>query len=223
MPQSSTEVYPRTQQWPLCYLHGQFVRNSLDKSSGTMTKRGRLRTARLNTYSHTKHLAEPISNSHIAHPVHGKSLVYSKLTHRPPDDVIFEQQHEISNNVVCAISKASDQSDQSQCQSLEYSMSVKLLTEHHLEFLSLIGGCTGSFEYIHIKMPHCWKSHIAAHMYELYRRLSPGPCGYFLHNGQPMRTSPDNDDGGPILNADSVHVAFRLFMAPGPALLRHLK
>ena len=29
------------------------------------------------------------------------------------------------------------QSDQSLCLSLEYSMSVKLLTEHHLEFLSL--------------------------------------------------------------------------------------
>ena len=25
-------------------------------------------------------------------------------------------------------------------------MIVKLLTEHHLEFLSLKGGCTGSFE-----------------------------------------------------------------------------
>ena len=37
-------------------------------------------------------------------------------------------------------------------------MSVKLLTEHHLEFLSSKGGCTGSSEYIHIKMPHCWKS-----------------------------------------------------------------
>ena len=30
--------------------------------------------------------------------------------------------------------------------SLKYSMSVKLLTEHHLEFLSLKGGCTGSSE-----------------------------------------------------------------------------
>ena len=29
------------------------------------------------------------------------------------------------------------QSDQSLCQSLEYSMTVKLLTEHHLEFLIL--------------------------------------------------------------------------------------
>ena len=30
-------------------------------------------------------------------------------------------------------------SDQSLCLSLEYSMTVKLLTEHHLEFLSLTG------------------------------------------------------------------------------------
>ena len=38
------------------------------------------------------------------------------------------------------------QSDQSLCSSLEYSMIVKLLTEHNLEFLSLKGGCTGSSE-----------------------------------------------------------------------------
>ena len=38
-------------------------------------------------------------------------------------------------------------------------MSVNLLTEHHLEFLSLNGGCTGSPESTHVKMPHCWKSH----------------------------------------------------------------
>ena len=36
------------------------------------------------------------------------------------------------------------QSDQSLSRSLEYSMIVKLLTEHHLEFLNLTGGCTGS-------------------------------------------------------------------------------
>ena len=44
-------------------------------------------------------------------------------------------------------------------------MSVKLLTEHILEFLSLKGGCTGSSESIHTKMPHCWKSHVAAQIY----------------------------------------------------------
>ena len=38
------------------------------------------------------------------------------------------------------------QSDQSLSLSLEYSMSVKLLTEHHLEFLSLKVGWTGSSE-----------------------------------------------------------------------------
>ena len=46
------------------------------------------------------------------------------------------------------------QSDQSLCKSLEYSMSVKLLTEHHLEFLSLKGGCTGLPESTLVKMPH---------------------------------------------------------------------
>ena len=35
------------------------------------------------------------------------------------------------------------QSDQSLCWSLNYSLTVKLLTEHNLEFLSFKGGCTG--------------------------------------------------------------------------------
>ena len=42
-------------------------------------------------------------------------------------------------------------------------MTVKLLTENHLEFLSLKGGCTGSSESTIAKMPLCWKSHVAAH------------------------------------------------------------
>ena len=48
-------------------------------------------------------------------------------------------------------------------------MTVKLLTEHQLEFLSLKGGCTGSSESTHIKMPHCLKSRATAHMYVLKR------------------------------------------------------
>ena len=44
-------------------------------------------------------------------------------------------------------------------------MSVKVLTEHNLEFLSLKGGCTGSSESTLVKMPHCWKSHDMAHFY----------------------------------------------------------
>ena len=60
------------------------------------------------------------------------------------------------------------QTDQSFCKSLEYSMNIKLLTEHHLEFVSLKGGCTGSFESTLVKMAHCWKSRITAHMFECY-------------------------------------------------------
>ena len=56
------------------------------------------------------------------------------------------------------------QSDQSLCLSHEYSLSVKLLTEHDLELLSLKGGCKGSSESARVKMPHCWKSHAAAHI-----------------------------------------------------------
>ena len=47
-------------------------------------------------------------------------------------------------------------------------MIVKLLTEHHLEFLSLRGGCRGSSESTLVKMPHCWKSHALAHFTELF-------------------------------------------------------
>ena len=43
-------------------------------------------------------------------------------------------------------------------------MSVKLLTEHHLEFLSLNGGCTGSYESTLVKLSNCWKSHALAQL-----------------------------------------------------------
>ena len=55
-------------------------------------------------------------------------------------------------------------SDQSLCQSLEYSRTVKLLTEHHLDFLSLTGGYTGSSKSTLVKKPYCWKSHVVAQM-----------------------------------------------------------
>ena len=70
-------------------------------------------------------------------------------------------------------------------------MSVKLLTEHHLEFLSLTGGCTGSSESTLVKMPHCLKSYVTAHFNVMqysqciFRRqkeqkdkdnVSPGKC-----------------------------------------------
>ena len=46
-------------------------------------------------------------------------------------------------------------------------MIVKLLTEHDLEFLSLKGGCTGSSESKLVKLPHCWKSRVAAQLYAI--------------------------------------------------------
>ena len=47
---------------------------------------------------------------------------------------------------------AYEQSDQSLCSSLDNSMIVKLLTEKHLEFLSLKGGCIGSSESTLVKL-----------------------------------------------------------------------
>ena len=43
-------------------------------------------------------------------------------------------------------------------------MNIKLLTEYHLEILSLKGGSTGASESTLVKMPHCWKSHVKAHI-----------------------------------------------------------
>ena len=46
-------------------------------------------------------------------------------------------------------------------------MNVKLMTEHHLEFLSLKGGCTGLSESTLVKIPHCLKAHATAQIYYL--------------------------------------------------------
>ena len=43
-------------------------------------------------------------------------------------------------------------------------MIVVLLTECHLEFVSLKGRCRGSSEFTLVKMSNCWKSHAAAHI-----------------------------------------------------------
>ena len=75
--------------------------------------------------------------------------------------------HEISNNVVCATIKAPDQPAHTRSLIRAFasrlnSLSVKLLTEHHLEFQSLKGDCTGSSESTLVKMPNCWKLHVTA-------------------------------------------------------------
>ena len=49
--------------------------------------------------------------------------------------------------------------------SLNILTTVMLLTEQHLEFLSLTRDCIGLSESIYVKMPHCWKSHVTAHFF----------------------------------------------------------
>ena len=44
-------------------------------------------------------------------------------------------------------------------------MTVKLLPEHHLEFLSLKGDCAGLSESTLAKITHCWKPHVTAHLF----------------------------------------------------------
>ena len=44
-------------------------------------------------------------------------------------------------------------------------MTLRLLAEQHLEFLSLKRGFTSSSESTLAKMLHFWKSHVAAHIY----------------------------------------------------------
>ena len=60
-------------------------------------------------------------------------------------------------------------------------MIIKLLTEHHLEFLRLKGGCRGSSESTPVKMSYCWKSQAAAHIIGDGILLSwTGPCGHVV-------------------------------------------
>ena len=74
-------------------------------------------------------------------------------------------------------------------------MNVKLLNEHNLEFLSLKEGYTCSSESILVKMPHCWKSHVAAHLSYIYTGA------HLRHNdfrifADTCRSSRNNSDNG---------------------------
>ena len=66
-------------------------------------------------------------------------------------------------HLVCATGKALDQPAHTRSLTRAFAsrlnvlqgMSIKLLTKHYLEFLSLKGGCIGSSEYTLVKMTHC--------------------------------------------------------------------
>ena len=91
-------------------------------------------------------------------------MISNFVVHIPMN--IIEPQHEISNNVLCATSKASDQPAHMRslikafASRLNISMSVKLLTGHHLELLSLTGGCTGSLS-LHMSKCHIVGNHMS--------------------------------------------------------------
>ena len=85
---------------------------------------------------------------------------------------IYEPRHEISNNVVCATSKASDQP--AHTRSLIRAFACHLNILWLLSYWPIIigvyklkGGCTASSESTLFKMPHCWKSHVTAHVFVL--------------------------------------------------------
>ena len=65
-------------------------------------------------------------------------------------------------------------------------MIIELLTQHHLEFLSLKGGWTDLSKFIHVKMPHCRKSHVSAH--ELWHDFQQ--CGILANvdSDEPVQT-----------------------------------
>ena len=62
-------------------------------------------------------------------------------------------------------------------------MSVKILTEHHLEFLSFKEGCTDSSGSTLIKMQHCWKSqtHILNSTQDYFIKNNTGEQRIFVH------------------------------------------
>ena len=93
----------------------------------------------------------------------GSCCIHIEILQRISASEPHESWQEISNNVVCATSNASDQPVHTHSL-IRAIASAKLLTQHHLEFLSLKGGCTGSSGSIHVKMPHCWKSHVTAQL-----------------------------------------------------------
>ena len=97
------------------------------------------------------------------------------------NQITNEPRLEISNSVVCATSKDSDQPVHTRSLISAFAsrlniFSVKLLTEHHLELLSFIGGCTVSSWSTLVKMPHCLQLHAAAQL------LFPVSSLFFFHS-----------------------------------------
>ena len=85
-------------------------------------------------------------------------------------------------------------------------MNVKLSTEHHFGFLSLKGGCTVSSESTLVKIPHCWKSHVTAHisMWRSLRKACTSTDAYQNFGCSHTQTM-NVDEDGPIVDWDPKH------------------
>ena len=62
-------------------------------------------------------------------------------------------------------------------------MSVKLLTEYYLVFLSLQGGSICWSDSTRVKMPHCWKLHVAAQICYILEVIITCDLTLNLYNG----------------------------------------
>ena len=75
----------------------------------------------------------------------------------------YEQRHDISNNVVCATSKASDQPAHTRSLIRTYASRLNiLLALSYRPNIIWSGGCTRSFESTLVKLPHSWNSRVGA-------------------------------------------------------------
>ena len=88
-------------------------------------------------------------------------------------------------------------------------MIVKLLTEHHLEFLSLKGGCRDSSESTLVKLPHCWKSHVTV-LLIIFRSQNDGSSRRNQHSLCPFEPVPPllhtgGDLRAPDYRASDIH------------------
>ena len=77
----------------------------------------------------------------------------------------YGPRHEIYNNVVYATSKASDQPahTRSLIRAFASRLNIRPVLSYSLNIICLKGGCTGSSVSKFVKIPHCLKSHVAAH------------------------------------------------------------
>ena len=79
-----------------------------------------------------------------------------------------EPPHEISNNEVCVASKGSDQPALTRSLIKAFATHLNIIWvlsywQNSIGVSMLKRGCTGLSESTLVKMPHCWKSHVAAH------------------------------------------------------------